>query len=170
MTDPTPGDRALGDLGRRLAGARDKLVELRPAVADGEPWPLADRFGTEPEASWGPREILAHVAEMLPYWLGELERVVASDGAAFGRTGTDPLRLGTIERDRTLPLAALDRRIDTAVEAWLQRLADLDNQAVARFGSHPRLGAVPAPTIVERFVVGHLEEHAEQLREIVGPR
>jgi len=169
MTDPTPGDRALGDLGRRLAGARDRLVELRPSVAEGEPWPLAERFGTEPEASWGPREVLAHVAEMLPYWLGELERVVASDGAAFGRTGTDPLRLGTIERDRTLPLSALYGRIDIAVEAWLQRLADLDSQAFTRTGSHPRLGAVPASTIVDRFVVGHLEEHAEQIREIVRP-
>ncbi|MFL5755979.1 MAG: DinB family protein [Chloroflexota bacterium] len=170
MTDPTPGDRALGDLGRRLAGARDGLVELRPAVADGEPWPLAERFDTEPEASWGPREVLAHVAEMLPYWLGELERVVAVDGAAFGRAATDPLRLATIERDRTLPLPALDGRIDVGVETWLERLADLDEDTVARSGSHPRLGAMTVSAIMERFVVGHLEEHVAQLREIVGAR
>src|SRR4051812_50210335 len=103
MTDPTPGDRALGDLGRRLAGARDGLVELRPAVADGEPWPLAERFDTEPEASWGPREVLAHVAEMLPYWLGELERVVAGGGAAVGRAGPGPFRPAANERGRAPP-------------------------------------------------------------------
>ena len=27
-----------------------------------EPWPLAEDFSTGPEASWGPREVLAHVA------------------------------------------------------------------------------------------------------------
>src|SRR3954471_17337334 len=95
------------DPSARLAASRAAFIALAPRIRAGEPWPLAERFGAEPEASWGPREVLAHTAEMLPYWLGELERVVASDGAAFGRTGTDPLRLGTIERDRTLPLSAL---------------------------------------------------------------
>jgi len=35
-------------------------------VTAGEPWPLAEDYGTGPEASWGPREVLAHVEEMLP--------------------------------------------------------------------------------------------------------
>ena len=84
------------------------------------PGPLADRFGTEPEAAWGPREVLAHVAEMLPYWLGEYERVVeaarpAGDGAPFGRVAADALRIGVLERDRTLPLRELLARIDTNI-------------------------------------------------------
>ncbi len=30
-------------------------------------------------------------------------------------------------------------------------------------GAHPRLGDMPLAQIVEEFVVGHLEEHADQL-------
>ena len=72
----------------RLATVRQAYADLAPRVSAGDPWPLATAFGTEPEASWGPREVLAHVVEMLPYWLGELERVVDGDGTTpvpFGR-------------------------------------------------------------------------------------
>ncbi len=55
---------------------RAAYADLRPRSWHGEPWPLAKTFGTEPEAAWGPPELLAHVAEMLLFWLGELERVV----------------------------------------------------------------------------------------------
>ena len=86
-------------------------------MAAGEPWPLAEAFGAEPEASWGPREVLAHVAEMLPFWLGELERVVDGDarqraGPVRARRGGCRSRIGLIERDRTLPLRVLFARID----------------------------------------------------------
>ena len=67
-------------------------------------------IGTGPEASWGPREVLAHVEEMLPFWLGEMERVIDGDGSAavpFGRTADDAIRLGIIDRDRSLPLGAV---------------------------------------------------------------
>ena len=49
-------------------------------------------------------ELLAHVAEMLPYWLGEAERILAGgpDPVRFGRVAEDKLRVLTIERDRTL--------------------------------------------------------------------
>ena len=37
-------------------------------------------------------ELLAHVAEMLPYWLGEVERILAGppEPVPFGRVGSDP--------------------------------------------------------------------------------
>ena len=77
MTDqpaipPIPDD----EVRERLARARTTFAALRPRVVAGEPWPLADDFGAGPEASWGAREVLSHTAEMLPYWLGEMERVV----------------------------------------------------------------------------------------------
>ena len=59
--------QALAD---RLDAAAVAMRELGPAVAAGEPWPLTDVYGPGPESAWGPREVLAHVAEMLPYWMG----------------------------------------------------------------------------------------------------
>src|SRR3954469_8058600 len=107
----------------RLAAARAAYVDLRPRVIAGDPWPLAEDFGNGPEASWGPREVLAHVEEMLPFWLGELERVVGGEPrpGPFGRTADHPVRTGILARDRTLPLRVLFERIDTGLAAWSDR-------------------------------------------------
>jgi DinB family protein len=161
----------------RLAASRQAYAGLTPRLAAGEPWDLADDYGTGPEASWGPREVLAHVEEMLPFWLGELERVVdgAGSGAAggpvpFGRTADDPVRIGILARDRTLPLRVLLGRIDAGLRDWSDRLASLTDAEGGRVGLHPRLGEMPASAILERFVVGHAEEHIRQLEEILAAR
>jgi hypothetical protein len=156
----------------RLADARAAYTALADRVAAGEPWPLAEHFGTEPEASWGPREVLAHVAEMLPFWLGELEKVVegAPDGSAvpFGRVSTDAVRIGLIERDRTLPLPVLFRRIDAGLRAWSDRLATLSDDERSRVGRHPTLGEMSPAAFLERFILGHAEEHVVQLEAILA--
>ncbi len=93
----------------RLRDAAEAFLALRPAVLAGAPWPLAADFGHSSEARWGPPEVLAHVAEMLPYWLGEVERIVAAapDPVPFGRVATDAVRLAILGCDRTLPLREL---------------------------------------------------------------
>lgn len=157
----------------RIAATRRAYTELAPRVTAGEPWPLAEDYGTGPEASWGPREVLAHVQEMLPFWLGEMERVVDGDGSeatAFGRIADDPLRLGIIDRDRSLPLRVLFARIDAGLADWLERLGTLTPSERERVGAHPRLGKMPAGAMLERFVLGHAEDHAAQLADILGDR
>jgi DinB superfamily len=160
----------------RIAAAREAFRDLEPLVAEREPWPLAAAFGTEPEASWGPREVLAHVEEMLPFWLGELERVVdggAADGAGgvpFGRVADDATRIGIIGRDRDLPLRVLFGRVDAGLAAWADRLAGLTDEEGLRMGRHPRLGEMPARAILERFVLGHAEDHVAQLESILSDR
>jgi len=156
----------------RIRAIRADYAALQPRVAVGEPWPLASVFGTEPEAAWGPREVLAHVAEMLPYWLGELERVV--DGTRggrpvpFGRSADDAMRIGYLQRDRTLPLRVLFRRIDAGLGEWAERYQTLTHADLERRGLHPRLGELTASAIPQRFVVGHAEEHAAQLESILA--
>ena len=154
----------------RLADARADYAALRSRVADGEPWPLAEMSDTGPEVSWGPREVLAHLSELLPFWLGELERVVDGDGIApvpFGRVAGDALRIGVIDRDRTLPLRTLFARVDAGLWSWMERLPKLTDVDRGKTGLHPRLGEMPAARIAERFVLGHAEEHLAQLQEIL---
>jgi hypothetical protein len=162
----------MGDVDR-IAAARRGYADLGQRVIAGEPWELAQDYGTGPEASWGPREVLAHVGEMLPFWLGEMERVIDGDGSApvpFGRTADDAVRLATIERDRTLPLRVLFARIDDGLRAWEERIPTLTQAEAARVGLHSRLGEMPAPAILERFVTGHAEDHIAQLNDILAAR
>jgi hypothetical protein len=155
----------------RLADVRAAYVAMAHRVASAEPWDLAVAFGTEPEALWGPREVMAHVAEMLPFWLGELERIV--DGPApgptpFGRVADDPSRIGLIERDRTLPIRVLFARVDAGMRAWSERLATLSAEERAKVGLHPRLGEVTVNAMLDRFILGHAEEHVAQLEGILA--
>jgi hypothetical protein len=156
----------------RLASLRAAYAGLERPVMRRAPWPLATAFGTEPEAAWGPPELLAHVAEMLLFWLGELERVVEGGAAGqvpgFGRVATDAVRIGLIGRDRTLPLRVLFDRVDGGLRAWSDRLGSLTAEERARVGRHPTLGEFAATAILDRFVLGHAEEHAEQLETILA--
>lgn len=155
----------------RLTALRTAYAGLAPRVAAGEPWPLATDYGDSPEASWGPREVLAHLVEMLPFWLGELERVVDGDGLTpvpFGRSGDDPSRIGLIGRERTLPLRVLFGRIDTGLVAWIERLATLTDADLAKVGLHPREGEIPVWRFPARFITDHAEGHVSQLETILA--
>jgi hypothetical protein len=147
----------------RAAGAR--LAGLTARLTAAEPWPLAERFDHSPEASWGPPEILAHVEEMLGFWLAETERVVATTtGAApFGRVAEDADRLAMIARDRTLPIRELLARVAAGMDRWQRRWPELTEAERARTGVHPTLGEIRVADIAPRFVSGHLEAHLDQL-------
>lgn len=158
------------DLDVRMAAAKERLASLTGALASGGPWPLAERFDHSPEASWGPRETLAHLEEMLAYWLGEAERIMESpdDGVVIGRAATDDVRLAIIERDRRLPLRELVARVRVGIDRWRERWAELDTGDRGRTGTHQLLGVVTVTDVASRFAVGHLEEHLEQLAAAIG--
>jgi hypothetical protein len=60
-------------------------------------------------------------------------------------------------------------RIDAGLRGWQDRLGNLTDAERARPGLHPRFGEVPAEDLLERFVVGHTEDHVAQLRAILAP-
>lgn len=164
-TDVRPSELA------RLSALRTAYAELAPRVTAGEPWPLADDYGNGPEASWGPREVLAHLVEMLPFWLGELERVVDGDGVTpvpFGRTGDDASRIGLVGRERTLPLRVLFARLDAGFLAWIDRLPTLSDADLQKVGLHPREGEMPIWRFPARFITDHAEGHVTQIETILA--
>ena len=48
------------------------------------------------EEEWSILQILSHLVEGVPYWLGEVERVVAEPGSNWGRGLQDPARLAAV--------------------------------------------------------------------------
>jgi DinB superfamily len=154
----------------RLRASADALLAMRADVLSGAPWPLAAEFGPGPEAAWGPPEVLAHVTEMLPYWLGEVERILdaAADPAPFGRVATDEVRLAIIGRDRTVPPRELFDRVESDVARYERRLRELRPDELAREGLHPVRGRMTVQQALDRFAIAHLEEHASQLRNLLA--
>jgi hypothetical protein len=143
---------------------------LRGRAEAGAPWPLSPAYGSEPESNWGPKETLAHVDEMIPFWLDQIDRILATDGPAavpFGRTVADPDRIARIGRDRELPVGELFERFEAAAAAATGRIRAYPAGALERLGAHVRLGEMTVADILERFIIHHLDEHARQLAETV---
>jgi len=158
-------------LTQRLAAATTGLTATRDRVEARAPWPLAAVFDESDEARWGPPEVLAHVGEMASFWLGEMERIIDGDGRTpvpFGRTASDRLRIGIIERDRALPPRELYDRIAASYGRLDRRLQTLTATDLTKMGTHVRWGDMDVPAIIDRFLVTHLEEHVRQLESILG--
>jgi hypothetical protein len=109
---------------------------------------------------------------MLPYWLGEVERILAGspDPVPFGRVATDEVRGAIIGRDRTVPLRELLDLVEADVTRYGHRLGALTAADLARRGLHPAGGSITVEAILDHVVVEHLEEHAVQLRDLLAAR
>lgn len=162
---PPVGDpahaRRVGRMLARIDDVRDRLRTLAASRRAGL---------TEPDAGaterWDDTQVWAHVGEFGAYWLAELDRVLAHDGAPFGRVKTDASRIDAIERGRRL-----DRAVHlAAAERALGRLAHVVSSLTPddweRHGVHPKLGRMDVTRFLEEFLVGHYEEHADQLEKL----
>ena len=130
---------------------------------------------TEPDAPSGERwdwgQVWAHVAEFPEYWLDQIEQVVAAPGddpVPFGRTKADPERIASIERDRATPPEDLMARIEPQLARLRVAIIGFTPQQwSSRRFAHPTLGEMGLSRIMEDFLVGHLEAHADQLEGLV---
>ena len=153
--------------------ARLDAVEGRLGRHAGELYEALTDEDADTHEQWEAGQVWAHLAEFVPYWMGELERIIgagADTPVPFGRTKSDPGRLAAIERDRATDPAQMMSRVSAAVEEFRVFVGELEPHEWAARGEHPTLGALSVGSIVERFVVGHLEEHAEQLDGLATAR
>lgn len=120
---------------------------------------------------WEVGQVWAHLAEFIPYWLGEAALVIErgrDQPEPFGRTKSDPRRIAAIERDRSTDRVRLWRRTAGDVATLRGFLAGLDDAAWAARGLHPTLGEMHLSHLLDEFLVGHLEQHAAQLDQLAA--
>jgi hypothetical protein len=144
-------------------------VETRLAAAAASEPPPGALTGADPDSGeqWDRGQVWAHLSEFIPYWIAQAGPVLRGQASgapvAFGRTKGDPERIGAIERDRREPVSVLwgDTRADIA--ALRAFLGGIQPDQWETRGLHPTLGAIAVDELVEMFLVGHLEQHADQL-------
>jgi hypothetical protein len=150
------------DVTARLDAVAQRLAEhAQAAPPTGLTAP--DEGGVE---QWEAGQVWAHIAEFVPYWQQQLQAVVAAYGGApvpFGRTKTDPGRIAAIEIGRNESFIEQMARTYQAIQALKQYTSQLTPAQWSSVGMHPTRGEMPAPQIVDRFIVNHHEEHADQL-------
>ena len=153
--------------------ARMAVAEGRLAASAEDPPPgLTDPDPATGE-QWDAGQAWAHVAEFVPYWRNEIRRVIvgAARGAEpvpFGRTTEDEGRVGAIEAGRHDPPGEQMARLSGALSNLRTYLLGLTPEQWAARGLHARRGEMTVAEIADRFVVGHLEEHAEQLEKLAA--
>jgi len=153
------------ELVTRLSAVEGRLVEhaslpVPSGLSDPDPGG---------EERWEAGQVWAHLAEFPSYWMNQMRGILAKrdsyvpEPIPFGRTKSDPDRIGAVERDRHEDPAALLRRVRESL-AWVaDELRSLPHEAWEARGLHPTLGEMDLRRIVDRFIVSHLEEHADQL-------
>jgi hypothetical protein len=146
------------------------LQAQRSRVEAAAPFPLSENIRHEPEAYWYPPEVLAHLTEMLPFWFGEVERIMAGgpEPVPFGRIASNELRVGVIARDRTLPLRELYARVESLVERAIARLGEMTDADLDRQGDRQGRGIVTIGQIMNDSMAGHLMEHVRQIEDLLS--
>lgn len=154
MLDGTDFVARLDDVEKRL----DALAAETPAGLT-EP----DPGGTE---RWEAGQVWAHMAELVPYWHGEVESIIASydgDPVSFGRTKEDPARIAGIELGRHEAVRLFQERLHQGLGELKRYLAARTSPEFNAVGQHVTRGEMNVEAVLGRFVVAHLEEHADQL-------
>jgi hypothetical protein len=152
----------------RMAAARERLAAHATSGAH------AGLTGADPATGerWDAGQVWAHLAEFPGYWLDQFEALLNArargerEPIPFGRLRTDPGRVGAIERDRHEAAGRLHARVDAGIVELERFVGRLMPQDWSTLGLHPTLGPLRLAEMIERFVVGHLEEHADQLDEL----
>jgi hypothetical protein len=133
---------------------------------------------TAPDGATGERweagQVWAHLAEIVTYWVSEGRKVLAgspdNDPVPFGRTKADEQRVAAIEASRHADPAMLYAQLDRQLGPLRGFLEDVDTTPGGwqRLGRHSTLGEMDLRQIVEEFLIGHIEEHREQLEQLKG--
>jgi hypothetical protein len=151
-------------LRQRLEAARERLTRL-PISRPRHAGPLDSSTGE----SWHRGNVLGHMSEMLPYWTDQIRRAKAGS-ARMGRDeeGAAKRRQG-IEQGDAAGEAELKRAVDRGIEGALKLMAKLTPEDMDRTVTfHNRDGdrEVRVGELVQMLVVGHVEEHVQQLTDL----
>jgi hypothetical protein len=149
--------------------ARLDSVEARlAAAARREPMP-GEISSADPESGerWDRGQVWAHLSEFIPYWIQQAGPVLSGQPSGepvpFGRTKKDPERIGAIERSRRESVDVLWAETNADIAQLRGFLAQMEPDQWDIRGLHPSRGTMTVDQLVEDFLVGHLEEHADQL-------
>lgn len=151
-------ERFAEELQRLYGELRATLAEIPSARLNAQPT----------SGGWTPTEDLAHVAEMLGYWSGEIERFRLQPGASFGRVASNPERVQFIEahaHDTPDQLGVLLEDSYGAALALLRRAQPGDLETT---GQHVKYGPQTMRQAVQQWLIDHLDEHVKQLQAIAA--
>ena len=80
------------------------------------------------EDEWSILQILSHLTEAIPYWLSEVETVVAAPGSKWGRGLQDSNRLAAVTDPEKLSVEDVRKQIEELKQKVENGLGKLDEE------------------------------------------
>ena len=123
------------------------------------------------ENEWTIMQNLAHIVEFMPYWAGEIGKLVAEPGRNFGRTQQDEGRLRGISEHEKDNLKKIKAALSGGYVRLDEMLGSLKDSDLDLVGKHVRYGEKTLDWFIEDFVTNHLSGHVKQIKrclELVG--
>ncbi|WMJ20351.1 DinB family protein [Geobacillus kaustophilus] len=121
---------------------------------------------------WSVAQILSHLNEAIPYWVGEIKRIKQDASATWGRGLADETRLAAVAEAHVnaLPTAELLAQLKTVpatVEHLFQHLDENDLSIVAP-SRNPKFNGQPLQFIIDHLIVEHVQKHLGQIKRNVN--
>lgn len=165
MTVQAPTE--IDDLRVRVEAARRQLADLR---RDG--WGELGPADADTGERWDRGHVLGHVAEMLPYWTGQIRQALAGDGVLGRDEAGWEHRRGGIDGGRAAGVDGLLAEVQLGLDGLMALLgevgpADLDRRLATNGSLRDR--EVDVRWVLKNLLVGHLEAHLRQLDELEAP-
>jgi len=155
-----PEASEIEDFRARVLAARDRLRAIPLGVT-----PRAGPTDPETGEAWDRLNVVGHMAELLPFWCGQLQAGLR--GKPYGRDeeGYRRRRSG-IESGHHASEKTLRLRVDRGCGRLAALLDGLDDSDLER-----PLNALPGRPVkvrdaIEQQLVGHLEAHVDQLERL----
>ncbi|WP_203247365.1 DinB family protein [Sporosarcina beigongshangi] len=119
------------------------------------------------EEEWSILQIVSHLNEAVPYWLGEVERVIAQPGSKWGRGLLDVDRLAAVASPDELNVneeitVLKGHKLQVANRLGTVSEAQLDEENPHR--NFEKFGSKPVSFIIDHFIAEHLEKHDGQIQ------
>ncbi|WP_375200580.1 DinB family protein [Bacillus sp. RS11] len=125
------------------------------------------------EEEWSIMQIVSHLNEAIPYWLGEVERVVAEPGSKWGRGLEDESRLAAVFNPDELSIEeeiATLKKIQQQVSDRLIGLSEAQLNAENPHRNFEKFGHKPVSFIINHFLVEHVNGHYVQIQRNLSKR
>src|SRR5207248_11722394 len=97
-------------------------------------------YKTPVENEWSIMQNLAHIAEIMPYWANEIEKLVAKPGQNFGRTMQHEGRLRAVNEHGRDDLAQIKEALPGSYARLERVLGSLKDSDLKLTGRHIKFG------------------------------
>ncbi|WP_083711645.1 DinB family protein [Domibacillus epiphyticus] len=126
------------------------------------------------EGEWSIMQILAHVAEALPYWVGEINQLVQTPGKEWGRNHLHEPRLQAVSHETVdaISVNEMIQKLEDVKQLVKDGIANLTpEQLEAEAPSrNPNFGTKPVSFIIDHLIDQHVNKHEGQIQRNLSKR